>query len=149
MSHVLAIEAQADSLIEILADQCTDLETLLALARSETAAVEQGDFGEVIRVVSERAALGERLESYHRQISELRGRLGDAAAPSSHDAVTARSIELVVEIQAQDARTRPLLLAARGELSGENAKVNRARRGVVAYLRDGRHTASTACDRVA
>lgn len=144
-----AIEAQSDSLIAILADQCGDLETLLALARSETRAVEARDFGEVMRVVSERAALGERLESYHRQLAELRQRLGESCEPGLRSAAAARSVALVVEIQAQDARTRPLLLAAQCELLDESLKLDQARRGVGAYLRDARHTASTACDCVA
>ena len=144
-----SIEAQSDSLIGILADQCGDLETLLALARSETRAVEARDFGEVMRVVSERAALGERLESYHRQLAELRQRLGEACKPGLRSAAAARSVALVVEIQAQDARTRPLLLAAQCELQDESLKLDQARRGVGAYLRDPRHMASTACDCVA
>ena len=144
-----AIEAQSDSLIGILANQCGDLETLLALARSETRAVEARDFGEVMRVVSERAALGERLESYHRQLAELRQRLGEACDLGLRSAAAARSVALVVEIQAQDARTRPLLLAAQCELLDESLKLDQARRGVGAYLRDARHAASTACDCVA
>src|SRR5690349_12119924 len=100
-----------DSLIDILFAQYGDLEALLALARRETAAVEEQDFERLFEVMKDRATLGERLEVYHRQLAEMRARLGDVLAPALASPLTARTAAIVAAIRLQDARTRPLLLA--------------------------------------
>ncbi len=145
MKHAAAIEAEAESVIEILAAQCADLEALLTLARRETKAAEQCDFEEIMRVVQERATLGERLEIYSRQIGELRLRMGEAAESTLCDQVAARAVKLVVSIQSQDARSRPLLLAQRSEAADALSRLKEGRRGTSAYLRDARREA-IACD---
>ncbi len=141
-----SIAPHADSLIEILAAQCSDLEMLLLLARRETVAAEAGDFDEIMRVVEERATLGERLEIYHRQIAEMRARMEktfDAVAQSDN---ALRTVSLIASIHVQDARTRPLLLAARAGLETEQANLNQFQRGAGAYLQDKRFHTPVACD---
>jgi len=140
------IAPHADSLMEILAAQCSDLETLLLLARRETLAAEVVDFDEIMRVVEERATLGERLEIYHRQIAEMRGRMENAFDAVAQSDEALRAASLVASIHAQDARTRPLLLAARCGLEEEQANLNQFQRGAGAYLPDKRFQTPVACD---
>jgi hypothetical protein len=144
------INHHAVSVLDLLIAQCTDLEALLALARQEEQAATNRNFDEVLRVVNERATLGERLEVYHRQIAELRAQLGFtetvAATPAgtTQTALVGQTVALVAAIRDTDARTQPLLLAARQELGEEQRRLDKTQRGVNAYLRDGR--VSIACD---
>jgi hypothetical protein len=131
--------------LNLLIAQCADLEALLELARREEAAAEARNFDEMLRVVEGRATLGERLEVYHRQIAELRQRMGEAAEPALRTPVARQVTALASEILAQDARTRPLLVAARNELAQERLRLDRGRSGVSAYLQDG-NKISIACD---
>lgn len=142
------IADESDSLIELLVAQCADLEILLSLAGEETAAARRNDFVEVIRVVSERATIGERLESYHRQIAELRGRLGHSAEQDFQSETARCAVRLILDIQKQDARTRPLLLAARSEAAQGLHRLEQTSRSAAAYLREPPH-APIACDRLA
>jgi hypothetical protein len=139
------IEAMAEPLMDILAAQCADLEALLALSRSEAAATERKDFEEVMRVVAERASIGERLESYHRQMAEMRARMGGAADAAIGGPVASRICALIVDIQAQDAKTLPLLTAAHQEAREGIQRIDVGRRGANAYMRDARR-GSIACD---
>jgi Trp operon repressor len=129
-------ELQSTSLMDLLIDQCSDLEALLALARREVLAAEKSDFRELISVVSERATLGERLEAYHRQIAELRGSM--AQRSSASDAVSTQSIRLAVEIQTLDADTTRLLTTTRNDVGRSITRLDDGRRNFTAYLRDGR-----------
>jgi flagellar biosynthesis/type III secretory pathway chaperone len=140
--------AAADTLLDLLIAQCEDLEALLALSRSETAAVEGRDFEELMRITAQRATLGERLEVYHRQIAEMRERLGVAAEGVLQSPTAMRITELVNSVQAQDYQTQPLLLAVRREMEKEQAHLNQMRRGLTAYLNEGRMPA-VACDQLA
>jgi hypothetical protein len=140
-----ALNQRADSVLDLLIAQCADLEVLLALARREEQATAAKNFDEILRVVAERATLGERLEVYQRQIAALRQQLGAAAETALQSDVARQTVALITEIQTTDNRTRPLLLAARSELLGEQQRLAQAQRGVTAYLRDGRTT--VACDR--
>lgn len=137
---------EAESVLGLLIAQCGDLENLLALARREEAAAQAQNFDELLQVVSERTTLGERLEVYHRQIADLRNQLGVAAAfeQLAQSRVAQQTTALVHEIQATDARTQPLLLAARSVIQEEQQRLERSQRGVNAYLREGRF--SCACD---
>jgi flagellar biosynthesis/type III secretory pathway chaperone len=141
MITISPIKEQPEAVLELLIAQCADLEALLELARAEQAALEQGDFEEVFRVVEERASLGERLEVYHRQIAQLRLTLGEAAEPALQSAPGAQAMRLVQEILALDAGTRPQLLAARERIIGESRELEKMRRGLSAYLPDGRRSA--------
>jgi hypothetical protein len=148
MNCQTSIASQADSLLDLLIGQCADLERLLALSRRETEAAERRDFEEVLRVVAERATLGERLEVYHRQIAELRSRLGEVAEPVMRNEVVARAVSLARGILAQDGVTRPLLISARDEAAQQQRQLTQTRRGLAAYLQEGAH-APLACDQLA
>jgi hypothetical protein len=148
MNRGASIESQADTLLDLLIGQCEDLEKLLALSRQETEAARRKDFEEVLRVVAERATLGERLEVYHRQIAELRARLGERAAPVMSCQAVARAVDLAHSVLAQDNVTRPLLVAVRDEAAEQQRQLAHSRRGVSAYLQEGSH-APLACDQLA
>ena len=136
------VEERAETVLDLLIAQCSDLEALLALARREEEAAIQQDFDELLHIISARATLGDRLEVYHRQIAELRHQFDAANAWPAN--VTQKTTALIQEIQVTDARTRPLLLAVRTELGAEHQRVQRGQRGVNAYLHAG-HSA-IACD---
>ncbi|MGH9902184.1 MAG: flagellar export chaperone FlgN, partial [Pyrinomonadaceae bacterium] len=101
MTHAAQIEPHADSLIELLTAQCADLEQLLALARRETDAAERRDFDEIMRLTNERATLGERLEVFHRQLAELRARMGEGAEAALRGRTAERVTQLAVAVQSQ------------------------------------------------
>ena len=148
MTRAHSIEVKADSLLDLLIGQCADLETLLALARREEEAAESRNFDALLRVTEERATLGERLEIYHRQIAEMRLRLGEAAEPALRSEAAARATLLVTGILESDARSGPLLLATRQEMADECLRLDQARRGTNAYLQ-GTPKTPVACDRKA
>jgi hypothetical protein len=148
MFHKATVEAQADSILDLLIAQCADLESLLALARRETAAAREGDFAELMRVITARAELGERLEIHQRQIAAMREQLNSTAEAAWPNATTARAEALVNGILLQDETTRPLLVAARERIAAEARELEQKRRGLSAYLRDGRNPA-LACDQLA
>jgi sigma54-dependent transcription regulator len=137
-------ELQGASLMDLALDQCTDLEALLALARREVQAAEQGNFRELMAVVKERATLGERLETYHRQIAELRTALTPAAP--AIDVLAAKSAKLAAEIQLVDALALAVLQSNRERVGRTIAQLEERRRHSVAYLRDGRSN-GLSCDR--
>ena len=139
------IELHADSVLDLLIAQCADLEALLGLARCEAQAAEAKNFDEILRVTAERATLGERLEVYHRQVADLRLKLVEGADPILQGPMVRQITTLATEIMAEDARTRPLLLAARSELADKQQQLDKSQRGVSAYLQDGRRIA-VACD---
>lgn len=142
------LTTEADTLLDLLIAQCMDLEALLTLSRSEATAVQARDFDEVLRLTAERATLGERLEVYHRQIAEMRQRLGAAAETVMHSPMATRITELVNGIVAQDNYTRPLLLEVRQEIEQQTQRLTQAQRGLTAYLNEGRLPA-VACDQLA
>lgn len=134
MSNSEKIFDQSDSLIGLLTAQCADLEQLLGLARQETAAAEQADFEEIMRIVTERDRIGHRLETFQQQISELRGVLGAHDAHRHHREITERTVEIANLTIAQDGQTRRLLTAARDDAALELQKTERSSRGTNAYL---------------
>ncbi len=148
MNPVSRITTEADSLLNLLIAQCEDLEALLALSRGETAAAAAHDFDEIIRITAERATLGERLEVYHRQIADVRQRLGAAAESAFQSPTATRIAELVNSVQAQDHQAHSLLLEVRGEIDSESKQLNQVQRGLTAYLNEGRMPA-VACDQLA
>lgn len=148
--HRQRITTQSDSIMALLAAQCADLEVLLTLAHRETTAAENNDFAEVMYVVEERGRLGHRLEIYHRQIAEMRTHLSGAAlGPILTSEIAQQTIRLATDIQTQDARTRPLLVAAQEEAAQQLGALDQSRRHVNAYMREGRGgggSFSVACD---
>jgi hypothetical protein len=127
-------EWEADSLIELLIAQCSDLEGLLALARRENAAASSQDFAELFTVFGERAKVGDRLESYHRQVSELRDKLGRGLGGNIDPVLSTKTVQLVVEIQAQDKETTSLLIASQALTSHELARLGYRQRSSLAYM---------------
>jgi ABC-type Fe3+-citrate transport system substrate-binding protein len=135
--------AQSDSVIELLIAQCVDLEALLALARRENAAAKADDFEEVFTVVTERASLSERLETYNRQISELRSQLKGVQDSNLVGVAT----QLIVDIQTQDADTKSLLISNRTKTAEALGRMDQGHRQSVAYLQHARAN-GLHCDRV-
>ena len=130
------LKNNSDSLIDLLGAQCSDLEQLLALAREETAAAQDGKFLKVWDIVSERAAIGKRLETYHRQIAELRGHLEDEGENVNKFDITSRVIELANQTLVQDQITRQLLTASREEAATGLRTLSKSTTGNNAYLRE-------------
>lgn len=125
---------QSDSVIELLIAQCADLETLLALAKRENAAAKAEDFEEVFAVVTERALLSKRLETYSRQISELRSQFKNIQGSN----LVGTATQLIVDIQKQDAATKSLLVATRSNTAEALARLDQNHRQSLAYLNHSR-----------
>ena len=130
MSRSEKIKNNSDSLIELLTAQCTDLEELLSLARQETEAAKNGNFLGILDVVSERAKIGEKLETFQRQITELRSNL-EQPIPTK---VSERVIELSNLTLYQDKATTKLLTTANEETSKELIGLEKAERTTNAYI---------------
>lgn len=125
---------ETDSLMDLLIAQCSDLEGLLVLARRENVAAHSQDFGELFAVFDERATLGDRLETYHRQVAELRGRLGPGAGSNIDPVLSTKTVQLVVEIQSQDRETTALLISNQAMTSRELASLGYRQRSSLAYM---------------
>jgi len=130
MSRSEKIKNNSDSLIDLLTSQCADLEELLALAREETEAAKQGNFLGILDVVSERAKIGEKLETFQRQITELRSNL-EEPIPTN---VSSRVIELSNLTLYQDRKTQKLLNSAKEEASAELKTLEKAEQNTNAYI---------------
>jgi flagellar biosynthesis/type III secretory pathway chaperone len=126
----------SDSLIELLGAQCSDLEKLLELAREETIAAEEGKFLKIWDIVSERAKIGKRLETYHQQIAELRGHLESQGENVSQFDITNRVIELANQTLVEDQKTRVLLTDKRDEAVDSLNQLRKSNIGNSAYLRE-------------
>jgi anion-transporting ArsA/GET3 family ATPase len=136
MNKTGKVRENSDSLIGLLAAQCLDLEVLLSLARRENMAAEQKDFKAVLNIVTERARVGEKLETYQRQISELREFLGDPTEGYKTAPVAARIIELTEQTLAQDSKTKLLLAETREQTSIELKNLATGKRGVSLYMKE-------------
>lgn len=132
------IAEKSDSLIELLAAQCRDLEQLLAIAREETRHAEAQDFEKILEIVSERAKIGERLEVFQRRISELRGFLGESAEVKRHQ-LASRIVEIASLTLEQDQKTRLLLNGVKEETAHELRNLDTGSKNANVYLR-GRQT---------
>jgi hypothetical protein len=129
------LKENSDSLIGLLAAQCLDLEVLFDLAQRETVAAERRDFEAVLNIVTERTAIGQKLETYHRQISELRGFLSDPAE-AYNTPLTARILELTEQTLLQDRRTKLALTGAREETTADLNKLSAGKHGMSVYMRE-------------
>lgn len=136
--HQQPIVEKSDSIIELLAAQCGDLEKLLTIAREETRAAEAQDFERILEIVSERAQIGERLEVFQRRISELRGFLGDNAEINRHRLAN-RIVEIASLTLEQDEKTRKLLIGVKEETAQELRALETGSKNANVYLR-GRQT---------
>lgn len=131
----------SDSIIEILAAQCSDLEQLLAIAREETLAAEAQDFEKIFEIVSERAKIGERLEVFQQKISELRGFLGDNNE-TKRNQLANRIAEIASMTMEQDEKTRLLLNGLKEQTVDELNNLDAGNRNTNVYLR-GQQTGLT------
>lgn len=135
MSGYDKVVENSDSLIEILAAQCADLEKLLSLAREETLAAEQGNFLSILDIVSEREKIGRQLETFQQRTSELRRALGTAEKSASRSEIASRIVETARLTIEQDQKTRLLLNGAREEAAEELKNLEKSHRGTNVYLR--------------
>ena len=117
------IEKNAESLIDLLTEQCADLEQLLLLARQETDAAKKGNFAKIIDIYEERSELGAKLETFQQQITELREKL-DQKVPAT---ISNKISEVVTQTLAHDSETTKLLAAANEETTAELAKLEKAK----------------------
>ncbi len=76
MSSSYKIDKQSDLLIGLFITQCADLESMLKLEKACILAARDGDYERVLKFNSEREALYEKIETFQRQTSNLRERLG-------------------------------------------------------------------------
>lgn len=137
MQNPSNITQESDSIINLLAAQCVDLERLLLLAREETIAAELGNFGTILNITSERAAIGKRLETFHQQIAELRGFLGKSAETyHKYNETSSRVAELANQTLAQDQQTKLFLTAICENTTQELKKLETGNRGTNIYLRE-------------
>jgi hypothetical protein len=136
----------SETLLDLLIGQCTDLQSLLVLARRETDAAERDDFDQLLEVAGERASLGERLETYHRQITELRDKLGEKNGLLVDHALVKEGVQLALNIREQDSQTTSLLLAARTRIGEAIARLGQSQRHSLAYLQN-ESASGLNCDR--
>lgn len=136
MFQTQEITKNSDSLIELLTAQCADLEKLLTLAREETLAAEGGNFLGILDIVSDRERIGKRLETFHRQIAELRGSLGETDESFRRSEMTKRVVEIASMTIEQDGRTKLLLSDTRRKTSEELNTLEKSTRGNNAYMRE-------------
>lgn len=132
------LRENSDSLIGLLTAQCADLEKLLSLAREETLAAQEGKFFKILDIVSERAEITQKLETFQQQISELRGALNSANENSLQNNMVNRTIELASLTIAQDNQTKLLLAASREDTAEQLRNLDRSHQNSNAYLREGR-----------
>lgn len=125
----------SDSLVELLAAQCSDLERLLSLAKEETAAARDGKFTRIWDIVSERSSIGKRLETFHQQIAELRNSLEEQGENIGKYDITNRVVELANLTLMQDQQTRLLLAEAKERTVEELRNLDKGHAGTNAYLR--------------
>lgn len=131
------LKNNSDSLISLLTAQCADLEKLLALAREETLAAQQGKFFKILDIVSERAEITQKLETFQQQISELRGCLDFVSSNTIQSNAINRIVELSNLTIAQDNQTKLLLTTSRNESADAVKNLERSNHGANAYLKTG------------
>ncbi len=132
--------------MDLLVAQCSDLESLLRLARLETIIAEKDDFSELLTVIQKRGTLSDRLEGYQRQIAELRTALGRTAEAVIEGPLTRETIRLALEIEAQDSQTAMRLRSCRENITTALARLDQGQRNSIAYLRDAQRNGLN-CDR--
>jgi len=138
--------------MDLLIAQCSDLESLLALARREVTAAEDSNFRELVEVAKDRASLGQRLESYHRQIADLRSSMasmGRTAESLFENPVAQEIVRLAVEIQAVDSRSKTMLMTTQADTRHAINCLEQGRRNSVAYLHGDTRASGFNCDRQA
>lgn len=138
MNNSENLKENSDSLISLLTAQCADLEKLLSLAREETLAAQEGKFFKILDIVSERAEISQKLETFQQQISELRGCLNSTKENPIQSTAINRVIELSNLTIAQDNQTKLLLTVSREETAESLRNLEKSHHNSNAYLREGR-----------
>ena len=142
MGHREKVIEGSESIISLLTAQCADLEELLALAREETAAAEQGNFLSILDIVTERERIGNRLEECQRQTERFRAAIDkDVGMPAELADRIVETARLTIE---QDMRTRMLLDSAKEDLRAELDVVERRRHSMGGYRQP--EEKGTVCD---
>lgn len=131
------LHENSDSLIGLLTAQCADLEKLLLLAREETEAAKEGKFFKILDIVSERAEIAHKLETFQQQISELRGCLDSVKQSAAQKDAVNRVVELAQMTIVQDNQTRLLLSASRDETAESLRNLEKSHQTSNAYQRSG------------
>lgn len=135
MASSKSLVANSDTLVQLLAEQCSDLEKLLCLAKEETTAAQEGKFTRIWDIVSERSRIGRRLETFHRQIAELRDTLHTQGESLANLDITGRVIELANLTLLQDQHTRKLLSETQTRTNEDLINLEKSHNGTSAYLR--------------
>ncbi len=138
MNNSANLKESSDSLIGLLTSQCADLEKLLNLAREETLAAREGKFFKILDIVSERAEITRKLETFQQQISELRGCLDSTNENAVQRNAVSRVVELANMTIVQDNHTKLLLGASRDEAAEALQNLEKSHHGTNAYLREGK-----------
>jgi ABC-type Fe3+-citrate transport system substrate-binding protein len=108
----------------------------LTLARQETVAAEQGNFEDIMEIVTKRSEISSRLEVFQHQIANLRRHLEEnTVTVALNSDVSRQTIEIANLIIAQDQKTRLLLTDSRANTTRELASLEKSNRGTNAYLR--------------
>lgn len=137
MNYSGNLHENSDTLIGLLTAQCADLEKLLMLAREETAAAQEGKFFKILDIVSERAEIADKLETFQKQISDLRRCLDSVKQATAQQDAVNRVVELAQMTIEQDNETRLLLTASRDEAARSMRNLERTQHNSNAYLRGG------------
>ena len=141
MADYETVLKNSQSIVDLLSAQCEDLESLLTLAREEAEAVKKGDFLSLVDIVSDRARIGERLETFQRQTIDLKQCLaGD---------VEARKLaELMVEVARltieQDRAVNNGLQRLQVEAAEQIGQIGKGKTSITGYLQLNRK--GLACD---
>lgn len=130
------IYEKSDSLIEILTEQCSDLEKLLFLSREEANVAQQNDFERLLEIVTERSEIGKRLEVFQQRIAELRSFLGTNVAEKEKETMK-RIEEISSLIIIQDRQTKQLIASEKEKTSLKLRSLNQALKGTNSYLSSG------------
>ncbi len=86
-------------------------------------------FAKIIDIYEERSELGERLETFQKQITDLRATLGHKVPANVADRISA----VVNQTLAQDNETRKLLTASNEETSHELSKLEKTKHNTMLY----------------
>ena len=123
MSSPHKIEKQSDLLVGLLTTQCADLEIMVRLERAETLAAQSGDYEKVLKIISEREVLGEKLKTFQLQINKLRERLSKNAELAWESNIAQRMSEVVRSFISQNADKQFLLEVAQRNSFKESSRI--------------------------
>jgi septation ring formation regulator EzrA len=136
MADYETILKNSESIVDILSAQCEDLESLLSLARQETEAVKKGDFLSLVDIVSERARIGERLETFQRQTVDLKQCIEGSPMARS---LASRVVEVARLTIEQDRSTTERLSKQNSAASEQISRIGKGKTSIARYMQtDGK-----------